>query len=246
MKNNKYTVSITTYFRRFDDWFKPLLSEIKRQRPNVEVIVSVNGELQEEFYEDFRKNILLFLSEYPNVFPVFYPKFRSMSKMWNTNIILSSEQTCLLLEDDIGLDTGFFDEYEKVLSTFESQKCKSFLINGSYAALSVDKLEMIKVGWFDERFLGLGAEDGEFTNRYQKITGGHIDMYRVRIPSCKNTIEFEKLAKLIQEEPRLGQCDEFGRYSKFNMDIHQDIYKTQNMFVQYPYESFYLQYKHLV
>ena len=72
MENKNYSIGITTYFRRFEDWFKPLIIEIKRQRPEVEIIVSINGELNTEFYEDYRRDILIFLSQFKNTFPVFY------------------------------------------------------------------------------------------------------------------------------------------------------------------------------
>lgn len=242
MINKNYSIGITTYFRRFEDWFKPLLTEIKRQRPNVEVIVSVNGEFDKDFYEDYRKNMLVFLSQFENTFPIFYPRFRSMCKMWNTNIIMSTQDNTLLLEDDIQLEDGFFDQYENIL------KDTIMLINGAYSAISVNKREMIKVGWFDERFLGLGHEDGEFCSRYTSMIG---PIHATMIPTCKNTyghgIEFEKLQKLRMEEIRLiGQRMTIPSsiYSDFNFEVQEEIYASQNKYLQYPYEEFYLDNKH--
>lgn len=240
--NKNYSVGITTYFRRFEDWFKPLLREIKRQRPSVEIIVSVNGEFDKDFYEDYRKNMLVFLSEFDNTFPVFYPRFRSMCKMWNTNIIMSTEDNTLLLEDDIELEDGFFDDYERILNN------QMMLINGAYSAISVNKRDMIKVGWFDERFLGLGHEDGEFTSRYTSKIGL---LHTTTIPTCKNMyghgVEFDRLYELRQQESRLdGQrIDQFSNmYSDFNREVVQEIYDTPNKYTQYPYEEYYLDNKH--
>ena len=243
MENKNYSIGITTYFRRFEDWFKPLIIEIKRQRPDVEIIVSVNGELNTEFYEDYRRDILVFLSQFKNTFPVFYPRFRSMCKMWNTNILLSTQENSLLLEDDIQLEDGFFDYYESILEdTF-------MLINGCYSAISVNKREMIKVGWFDERFLGLGHEDGEFASRHVSAIGL---IHSTMIPTCKNMyghgIEFEKLRKLKEEEIRLVghrvTRPASMHYNDFNFEVQEEIYSSRNKHTQYPYEEFYLDNKH--
>lgn len=251
MENKNYSIGVLTYFRRFDDWLKPLIIEIKRQRPNIEIVISINGEVNEDFHEDYRKNVLLFLSEYTKTFPVFYPRFRSMSKMWNTNATLCTQENCLLLEDDIVLEDGFFDEYEKQLDGRLNSNMHSFIINGSYSAFSVNKREMIKVGWFDERFLGLGHEDGEFTNRYNRIMKYNSNSFNsISINSCKNVEGFEKLDQLIKQEVRIsGQrpSNNFnGRYSKFNDEIRDYIYENPNQAIQYPYEEFYLDNKNLL
>ena len=71
-----YTMVLTTYFRRFDEWLKPMVIEIKKQRPDIELIVMINGEQDEDFHEDYRKEVLDFLKEFPNTFPVMFPNFR--------------------------------------------------------------------------------------------------------------------------------------------------------------------------
>ena len=92
-----YSIGITTYFSRFEEWFKPLVIEIKRQRPDVEIIISINGEM-DKFYEDYRVSILDFLKNYNNCFPIFYPRFRSISRMWNLNIKLKMNMKKLNLK----------------------------------------------------------------------------------------------------------------------------------------------------
>jgi len=244
--NTKYSVVLTTYFRRFEEWMKPIVVQIKKERPDIELIVVINGEQNEDFHEDFRKDVLDFLKDFPNTFPVLFPRFRSMSFMWNTGIRLATHDNVLITEEDITLQDGFFDVYEQSLARSLQTNTKSFVINGSYSCFSVDKREVIETGWFDERLLGLGHEDGEYCERYCRLKGIH-GFPSYTIAECSNTLENEKLAKFIYSEVRLsGQelCGQFNRYSKFNENLRPVISATPNIAIQYPHELFYLDNKH--
>lgn len=39
-----YTIGITTYEKRFDKYLKPLILSIKEHRPDIEIILTINGE----------------------------------------------------------------------------------------------------------------------------------------------------------------------------------------------------------
>ena len=242
----KYSVVLTTYFRRFEEWMKPIVIQIKKERPDIELIVVINGEQEEDFHEDFRHGVLDFLKEFPNTFPVIFPKFRSMSFMWNTGIRLSTHENVLVTEEDITLQDGFFDVYEQSLAQSLQTNTKSFVINGSYSCFSVDKREVIETGWFDERLLGLGHEDGEYCERYCKLKGLNSFPSHT-IAECTNTLNNEKLANFIHSEVRLsGQnlCSQFNRYSRFNEILKPSVSATPNIEKQYPHELFYLDNKH--
>ena len=60
----KYTIGITTFEYRFEKYFKPLLNQIKKHLPDVEVIVYINGQYGKDFNNDYRKNILNFISNH--------------------------------------------------------------------------------------------------------------------------------------------------------------------------------------
>lgn len=241
-----YTVVIVTFSKRFEQWLKPLIVEIKRQRPDVEIVVGVNGD-KVGMNEDYRENILLFLSNYPKVYPMLYPTFRSLSKIWNLAIQSSSNDKVLILNDDITLEDGFFDAYEDCVATKSS-----FTINCSFSAFSVSRDELMDINWFDERLLGVGLEDSEFVNRYNSYYKN--ELLNVNIESCKNVVDEkffkvhnEKLSESIKlehnnnSERLLGQQIEprMGRYTKFNYEVD-----LSNPIVQYPYERFYLENKH--
>lgn len=232
-----------TYHKRLNEWLKPLVIEIKRQRPEVEIVICINGELN-YFNEEYRKSVLDFLKEYKNVFPIMFPRFRSFSRMVNLGVQFSSEETVLVLSDDITLDGGFFDTYERILERYQT-----FGMNTSFSAFSITKKTLTDVGWFDERLLGMGWEDGEFFKRYNKHYGEGFP--NATVDECKNIAEKkhwrvynERLEHLIEkEEGRLeGQKldTEFGRYSKFNHDIFEANLPYIN---PHPIEAFYLENK---
>jgi hypothetical protein len=242
----KYSIVLTTYFRRFDQWLKPIVIQIKKERPDIELIVVINGEHNEQFHEDFRKGILDFLKEFPNTYPTIFPKFRSMSHMWNTGIRLASEENVFITQEDLTLRDGFFNIYEDILDQVNQTNIKTFHVNGSYSCISVNKREVIETGWFDERLLGFGYEDGEYTKRYCSSKQIH-HFPDINIDECENTLKNEKFSDFIFNESRLSNitlCSQFNRYSKFNEDLHSEIYATPNFKEQYPYELYYLDNNH--
>jgi hypothetical protein len=245
---NMYSIVITTYFKRFETWLKPLIMEIKRQRPDVEVILTVNGELN-YFDEDYRKNLLDFIKDYSNIYPLFFPRFRGCACLFNLGIRFATNETILVLSDDITLADRFFDEYEETLKIF-----KTFEINASFSAFSVSKKEVMEINWFDERLLGIGWEDENFKDKYKKYY--KIPKFpRANLSGCKNIVDplayivhNQKLADYIQSDNhRLGGQlidARFGRYSEFNRLLRYYSDVLVNQIRQYPYESFYLANKH--
>ena len=241
-----YSVVIVTFLKRYEQWLKPLILEIKRQRTDVEVIVGINGD-QAGMDDDYRKSILSFLAEQPKTYPTVYPTFRSLAKIWNLGVQFSSNDNVLILNDDITLEDGFFDAYEDCVATHPS-----FTINTSFSAFSVSRNELLDINWFDERLLGVGLEDSDFVHKYNH----HYkqELLNVNIESCKNVADERffkvhngKLLKQIDLEHNnndvrlIGQKldSKFGRYTKFNYGVdltHQSV--------QYPYERFYLDNKH--
>ena len=163
-----YSVVITTFDKRFDTYLVPLLAQIKAQRPDIEVIVIINGPAKGAFDEVYRANVLSYLARFPQVFPTMFPSFQSLAKLWNRGALTASHDRALILNDDLELrsENGicFFDALEEAMA----QHPGTFKINGSFSHFILDKRELIEVGFFDERLLGLGEEDGDFFWRFYK------------------------------------------------------------------------------
>lgn len=249
-----YSVVITTFDKRFDAFFKPLLLAIKELRPNLEVIVMVNGPAKADFDPLFRSSVLEFMSNTLFVYPTIFPNFQSLAKLWNRGVLTSSNDRVLILNDDLGINPNienpFFDQFDAVLSSVMS---KTFTINGSFSHFVVSKDELTKVGFFDERLLGLGEEDGDFYWRYHETFGVEIPSYEIgNIDNVHSDITDGGYTKGIRTAAKFNR--DFMKTQKYQ-DIWFGGYK--GMFdkrvkkilpdeKQYPYETFYQENKHLL
>ncbi len=237
------TVGITTFKHRFEKYFKPLMDNIKLFCPDVEVIVAINGEHKETFDENYRKEMLTYLSQKKNTFPLVYPEFRSLSKLWNNILVHSSNEHVLVLNDDISIeDSSFFD------ILMQNLKPNSFKINGSWSHIMLNRNQIERMGWFDERLLGIGEEDGDMEWRLFSCNENFENIHINGIHS--NNIDPHKPTNIKSQESK--------KYSVFN----QNFFYLEKMLVdeqngkrcgicpallvqkdpcvnQYPYESFY-------
>lgn len=245
-----YSVVITTFDKRFEAFLVPLLAQIKAQRPNIEVIITVNGPAKGRFDEIYRSNILNYLSRFPRVFPTIFPEFQSLAKMWNRGALTCSTNRALILNDDLELKEeggiSFFDLLDDAIASHDG----TFTINGSFSHFVLDKRQLIEVGFFDERLLGLGEEDGDF---YWRFHG----RYQYQIPDVQIGLVENVHSDLADD----GYVKGIRTASKFNRDfIKNKKYKStllggyKGMFdnkvkqilddeKQYPYEEFYLENK---
>jgi hypothetical protein len=130
-----------------------------------------------------------------------FPSFRGLSKLWNTCIIHSPTDKILILNDDITIENSiFFDILESYLENV------AFKINDSWSHYFIDKNIVSDIGWFDERFLGIGEEDGDFEFRWGSKYKTNFPS--IKIPHIINHIDKESCCKNIEKV--------FGKYSIFN------------------------------
>lgn len=215
--------------------------------------MAVNADYKEEFAEEYRKNILQLASETKNCFPVLFPTFTSLSKMWNTVIINSTNEFILMLNDDIEF------ENENILDTVKSKiaeikklnelSTELFLINESWAHFVASKKIIDRLGYFDERLLAFGEEDGDMVWRYIKIFGKRPE--NIKIDGLSNVQEGYKIP---HPNMQVEDIKDIRFVPKFNRDFINKKYKRvlfgiKGMFdhkvkavipnlKQYPYEKF--------
>jgi hypothetical protein len=250
MTTRPYSIVITTFDQRFEPFLVPLLNSIRTLRPEVEIIVMANGPAKGTFDGTYRAKLLQFLSSQKNCFPTIFPNFQSLAKLWNRGVLTASNECVLVLNDDLSIDVDtsphFFDQLESILQ----REHHTFKMNGSFSHFIINKTELIKVGFFDERLLGIGEEDGDFVWRYHET-------YDREIPS----IDISGINNIQSKLADSGFIKGIGHYSKFNRDfIKNEKYKEvllggyKGMFdkrskkkledeVQYPYEAFYQKYR---
>jgi len=217
-KENPFQISIgiATFERRFEDYFVPLLTKIRSFEIDAEIVVAINGEHRREFGEDYRKRMLEFLSTHQKTFPIFFPAFRSLSKLWNTILIHASNESVLLLNDDTLITDGKF--MNKISSILKKNGNRSFLINRSWSHFVARKEEIANLGYFDERLLGIGEEDGDMTWRYIREHGAPMVSHTIR--GFKNYAE-----DTMTQQPENIACHANSKYSLFNRRfVHEKKY----------------------
>lgn len=165
------SIGITTFEDRFDKYFAPLLARIRECAGN-EIVVAVNGEHERAFGEEYRRRVLEYLSRHRDVYPIVFPRFRGLSKLWNSIIVHATGDYILMLNDDVMIERPDF--MDRVGAALRRNGGRTFVINRSWSHFLVSRAEIDELGYFDERLLGIGEEDGDITWRYVHRYGREI------------------------------------------------------------------------
>lgn len=243
----KYTIGITTFELRFDQ-LKILINSI-RKYSEVPIIVIVNGNFGEPCSEDYRAQSLEFFSKIKNIFPVYFTELRGFAKMVNTIFVNSNTEVNLIMNDDIIVKDGiFFDDLKLAIENLDKLCCLKSSWFVSFSHFLATKKFIREIGFFDERFLGFGEEDGDITFRFIKKYDKCVPYWAVR--GLEHT----------QSEVRQDIKPGVGKYSLFNREFVNKKYligegTISGMFgqpsteileniPQYPYEEFFESNKH--
>ncbi len=248
------SIGITTFKSRLES-VRNMIDHLKSCDEDIIINLAINGEIVEEFDEDYRKGILNLCLKYKNVYPNFYQEFRALSKLWNNLVINSVTEYNLILNDDLVFDkrSNIIQIVKNIIIQNSNVKC--FTINGSWSHFVITKEFLDEMNYFDERFLLHGEEDGDFVWRY-------IDKYSQYPPSISLPILSNLHQTGVNDPTTVSKDTELG-YSnkpKFNQEFtvtkyeydpsakisglygrpHRRILNDER---QYPYESFYFKNK---
>jgi hypothetical protein len=160
-KNGRYSIGVVTYIRRFENLFKPLISQLCKLFPDSEIIVAVNGYYDHEQQTIYLKKINSFLEKYPNVKVLCHDRPQSLSRLWNQLIINSANAKVLIFNDDVLLLPSFRRHFENS----GSLAMDVVLLKNSWSHFLIAKRVTSVAGWFDERFPGVGNEDEDYEAR---------------------------------------------------------------------------------
>jgi hypothetical protein len=236
------TIAITTFSKRFK-YISNLIPQI-RFFSDSPIIIVVNGEKDGKLDDEYIKNMMSLCLKYNQIYPIFFQETRGLTKLWNTAIINSFYDNILLLNDDIEIHTSDIFDFCKFKLSDNSFTGIS-KINGSFSHFILNKQTIEEIGYFDERLLGFGEEDGDITYRLLKI-GKSID---------NNSVN--GIINIISNTRHDHIKSGIGKYSKFNRDfIYNEKYQSdinsniKGMFDspmvellpnenQYPYEKFF-------
>ena len=205
MKNN-FDIGITTFSLRFN-FVESLISKIRELGIENNIYLCINGEKDSDFNEEYRKKILTLCSSYPKIFPIFFVETRGLSKMWNTLIIHSTKKDILILNYYIDLiSDNMFNVVSEHIEGSEYYGLSK--INNTFSYFVINKDLIHELGYFDERLIGFGEEDGDIT--YRMITKKHKDVYRLNVQGVNNIV-----SDIRHEHIKPG----VGKYSWFNRDF---------------------------
>jgi hypothetical protein len=212
-----FSIGIVTYEARFEKFFIPLLHSIKATNPDVEIIVCVNGSHNKPFNNDYRAKMCYLLSMYKNVYPMFWTQFRSLSKLWNNILINSSNDNVLILNDDVSIRS--VKMWNLLDYAIKAAKGQSFKMNETWSFVCLNRREIERAGWFDERLLGVGEEDGDMEFRLCQDKG------LSKFPSING---FPIVNYTSPDGNQQNTRTSHGRYNIFNTEFIQEKYKIDD------------------
>ena len=252
------SIGITTFKRRFD-LLKDLINQIRSFDEDINILITINADNDEDFDEEYRKSVLEFLSTVKNTYPIFFPSFTGLSKMWNTLIVHSPTDHILILNDDIRFKNSQI--IPSVRSVIINKKkvidpAKELLIiNNSWSHFVISKQIAHKLKYFDERLIAFGEEDGDMFWRFIKTFGSSPN--QIEIEGISNIAEGRDLSISNIETTKLCGSERPVFNTKF---IYEYKYKksrwgikgmfnyvskcVSNTLQQYPYEKFKWDNKH--
>ena len=245
--DDNFSICVTTFSKRFE-YLKNLIKQI-RTFTSKDILILVNGDYMSDFQNEYRKKVLELCSEYDDIFPIFFPEQRGLSKLWNTGIIHSKANWNLILNDDLLIES---DNLFEVISQYANKPPDLYRINRSYSHFFIHKQIIEEINYFDERLLGFGEEDGDIVYRYiEKYNKDVPDLYVQGVENLVINIRDENI------KPGIGKYTKFNR--DFALDGENPKYVPTNEGIsglfgipmkkaisdekQYPYESFFQMYK---
>lgn len=231
LKNNKYksnssllptktkkslelSIIITTFDKRFFTFALPLISQI-RSIVDTPIFVIINGNYTKNFANNNLQLFLAQLGNFSNIYPSSFANFHGCAELWNTGIVNSDSEYCLILNDDINLFPFEFDiELEKIVDLLDNEGLLT--INNSFSYFAISRKCISEVGFFDEHFLGIGNEDIDYTYRYKSVyKKSHYDF------GSSNFFNLSDNSRDSEISENLGE-----KYSKFNSNIFREFYDT--------------------
>jgi hypothetical protein len=246
----KLSVCIVTFKQR-KELIKDLVGKIKNRFPeSVDILLAINGNNEEDMPDDYRIEMLDLAKSHKNVYPIFCPEFKSLPKLWNTLLIFSKTEYNLILCDDVEFLNS--NAYDEIINYIDQTKTQFFTLNYGFSHFVCSKTIIHQLGYFDERLLAFGEEDGDMHYRHIKMFGHRIPMFMISGIYNKATYNLSSANLDVHQDnkPRVNR-EIFSHMYKENNDegittplCPIKIKKVCIDVPQYPYEEFVRKNKH--
>lgn len=175
------SIGITTFRHRLED-VKQEIIDIRKHDKSIDILLAITTNYNEHMPEEYRKNLLSFCSKIDGVYPLMFPKYTGLAKMWNNLIVHAPTSHILIMNDDVNFtNPNAIDLLKK-----EIQSRELFMVH-TFGAFVISKDMADDLNYFDERFISYGREDGDFKTRYVQKFNTEID--RVPISGIANRVQ---------------------------------------------------------
>jgi hypothetical protein len=243
------TIGIVTFKER-ESLVIEMLSNLKTLNNinNVDIILTVNGNNEEKMPDTYRQSMINLSKNHTNVYPIICPEFKSLAKLWNTIVIFSKTNYNIILTDDVFVGNVY--SIDMIDDFIGSTGCEFFTINNQFSHFVVTKKILHTLGYFDERFIAFGEEDGDMVHRYIEMFNNPIE--NLHIPNFYNMARYDltsnELETHIDNKPRFNREFSMLKYKENTDGIYGmspvPIIKIMDDYQQYPYEEFVIENKH--
>lgn len=214
MQSPDYSIGVVTYLGRYETYFQPFLRELAEIFPEKEIIVFVNGHYDIVLQTAYLKEVTAFLSTFRNVRYVTHLEHQSLARGWNHLVWLSRYPRVLICNDDLRIKPSFREHMERGLAEYPD----FFVINKSWSHFIMSKDVIRQVGWFDERFKGVGYEDGDYMVR----------MIAANRPLV--SVPCEGINNIVANQANAGWANQSrvtrGKYSLMNEEFFRQKYES--------------------
>jgi len=202
---NSYSIGVVTYVNRYHTYFKPNILNLIKYFPDKQIVCIINGHPNKLKHLAYLKEATQWLSSL-NIQYVTFDDHQSLARCWNWILLMSSAQNNLFLNDDVLVKQDFRHDFENHLQ----KNHDFFAINNSFSHFLLSKNVVKKVGWFDERFLGIGQEDGDYLIRMAEQKVNLISL------SCRDIINYVAPG----DDPSFQKVSaNIGKYSSVNREF---------------------------
>ncbi|MBL8030461.1 MAG: glycosyltransferase family 2 protein [Candidatus Doudnabacteria bacterium] len=184
---NKYSIGVVTYIKRFDTYFVPLVKQLEKVFPKVEKNYILNGYYDEGLQKEYLQKATEFLKTIKANAVVTHLSHQPLARCWNQLILVSKAEKVLILNDDLEIYWPFKWFFNAQVGLFDSAT-----VNRSWSHFFISKSTVKKIGWFDERLAGNGMEDGDYAMRmalyYKQTEMPHSHLHNIYCLGVKNII----------------------------------------------------------
>lgn len=224
MSKKKFSIGVVTYINRFEKYFIPLVKQLERLFPDVQKNYVLNGYYDQGKQQEYLKKAKGFLSQTSASTVLSFDEHHGLTHCWNQLVLNSQAEKVLVLNDDLVLSRLFVWFLNAQINFYDSA-----VINKSWSHFFISKSTIKKVGWFDERFIGMGSEDADYALRMALAEGKtempHSYLHSIYCLGVKNIIAHDT-------DPGWKNISGFsqGKYAKVNYDFFHEKWDVSKTF----------------